>query len=71
MKTLLIPAMCMVLLGCQSSLPTAKGPESRTRAGEDEGRNSQPYGIGEEHDANPTFICAVISIWTDRWISLI
>ena len=63
MKILLIPAMCIMLLGCQSSMPTAKRPESRTRAGEDEGRNvnSQPYEIGEEHDTNPTFIGVVES----------
>ena len=48
MKTLLIPLLCIVLLGCQS---TTRTPKSRMRAGEDE--------VREELDANPTFIGVV------------
>lgn len=44
MRMLLIPAMCVVLLGCQSPTPTTQSPEHETSAGENE--NSQTHVIG-------------------------
>ena len=52
MKMLLIPVMCIVLLGCQSSMQTANGPESQTSNGEAESRI-------EELNTNPIFIGVV------------
>jgi hypothetical protein len=50
MKAFLIPVMCLVLLGCQSSIPTAGSREPQTHAGEDEGGrenlNTNPILIG-------------------------
>ncbi len=61
MKLLLIPAMCLVLLGCQSPTPTAKSPEPQTGVGQDKNRDlsSLDSVAGREHAANPTFIGVV------------
>ena len=61
MKTLLVLAMCVVLLGCQSPTPTDWNPESQTAVGEDEGRNrnSQSHLVRGERIANPTFVGVV------------
>ena len=63
MKQLLIPAMCLVLLGCQSPMPTAKSLEPQTTVGQDKdpGRSSQAHAATREHVANPTFIGVVKS----------
>ena len=34
MKMLLIPAMCVMLLGCQSPTPTAQSPKAETSVGD-------------------------------------
>ena len=47
MKTLLVLAMCVVLLGCQSPTPTDQSSESRTGVGEDEGRNRNSQSQAE------------------------
>ena len=61
MKTLLLSAMCVVLLGCQSPTPMDQSPQSRAAVGEDGGRNrnSQSHLVRGERFTNPTFIGVV------------
>ena len=60
MKTFLISAMCVVLLGCQSPTPTDRSSESRTAVGEDEGRNRNHQSDAVRGGVtNPTFIGVV------------
>jgi len=46
MKTLLISAMCILLLGCQSPAPTAKNPEPQTHPEAFEEITTNPIFIG-------------------------